>query len=301
MKKSEKRPKVLVIVGPTASGKTGLAVALAKQFNGEVISADSRQVYKGLDIGTAKVTEEEMQGVSHHLIDVAEVKEVYSAADFVRDGQKAIADIISRDKLPIIAGGTFFYVDALLGRTSLPQVEPYPELRAELERKSEKELFAMLEKKDPHRASEIDQNNKRRLIRALEITHELEYVPEVPASNSPYNHLIIGIETEKEELREKFAVRAEQFLQSGFLKEIEQLHEAEVSKERLLEIGFEYQIGLELFENQINEEEFVEKFIAKNWQYAKRQMTWLQRDQKIKWFKANDPEIFILSEKFLKS
>jgi len=129
------KSKIIVIVGPTASGKTGLAIELAKKFDGEVISADSRQVYRGLDIGSAKVTPKETDGVPHHLLDVADPKEVYTAADFKRDALLAIDDIIARGKLPIICGGTFFYIDALLGKTSLPDVEPDEELRAELEEK----------------------------------------------------------------------------------------------------------------------------------------------------------------------
>ncbi len=126
------KPKIVVVVGPTASGKTGLAIELAKKFDGEVVSADSRQVYRGMDIGTAKVTEEEMDGIPHHLLDVADPTDVYTAADFKRDAEAAVAGILARGKLPIVAGGTFFYIDTLLGRVRLPEVMPDEALRAEL-------------------------------------------------------------------------------------------------------------------------------------------------------------------------
>ena len=295
------KPKLLILVGPTASGKTGLAVELAKKFNGEVISADSRQVYRGLDIGTAKTTKEEMAGVPHHLIDVADPEETYTAANFVQDSQAAVADITKRSKLPIIAGGTFFYVDALLGRTSLPEVPPNPELREYLETKSAKELYATLQNKDSRRAATIEPDNKRRLVRALEIAHELDYVPSPTKTEPPFDYLIIGIEADKETLRDKFKQRAEAWLKAGFLKEIEGLLESGLSRERLLEIGFEYRLGLELLDKELTVEEFAQKFIEKNWQYARKQMSWLKRDEDIKWFSKDDPEIFREAENFLKS
>lgn len=299
MKKESEKPKILVVLGPTASGKSELAIELAKKFNAEVISADSRQVYRGLDIGTAKTTKEEMDGVPHYLIDAANSMEVYNAADFKRDAEAAIADIVSRGSLPIVAGGTFFYVDTLLGRITLPDVPPNEQLRKKLEEKSAAELFEELQTKDPRRAAEIDPQNKRRLIRALEIARELDYVPLPTKLESPYNYLLIGIETNKEELRERFAKRASEWLRRGFLNEIETVIASGVTRERLSEIGFEYRLGLELLDKKIDKAEFIQKFIAKNWQYAKRQMTWLKRDKEIKWFTRDDPKIFDEVEKFL--
>lgn len=299
MKKESEKSKILVVLGPTASGKTALAVELAKKFNGEVISADSRQVYRGLDIGTAKTTKEEMGGVPHHLIDVADPLEVYNASDFKRNAEAAIADIVSRGRLPIIAGGTFFYVDTLLGRITLPDVPPNESLRKKLEEKSAAELYAELQAKDTRRAAEIDPQNKRRLVRALEITRELDYVPLPTKLESHYDYLLIGIETDKEELRERFAKRASEWLRRGFLNEIETVLANGVTRERLSEIGFEYRLGLELLDKKIDKVEFSQKFIEKNWQYAKRQMTWLKRDKEIKWFERNDAKIFSEVEKFL--
>ncbi len=299
MKKDTEKPKILVVVGPTASGKTGLAIELAKRFNGEVISADSRQVYRGLDIGTAKTTKEEMDGIPHYLIDIAEPKEVYNAADFKRDAGVAIKNIISRGKLPIVCGGTFFYVDVLLGRINLPDVEPNETLRKKLEEKSAAELYAELALKDPRRAADIDPQNKRRLIRALEIAREIDYVPLSTKLDSPYQYFLVGIEVGKEELRERFAKRAKDWLVRGFLKEIETVLKSGVTMERLEEIGFEYKLGLELLAKKIDEQGFIQKFMEKNWQYAKRQMRWLKRDKEIVWFKRNDPKIFETVRNFL--
>ena len=299
MKKESEKAKILVVVGPTASGKTGLAIELAKRFGGEVISADSRQVYRGLDIGTAKTTKEEMDGVPHHLIDVANPMEVYNAADFKHDAETAIAEIVKRGKLPIIAGGTFFYVDILLGRVALPDVPPNEQLRKKLEEKSAAELYEELQAKDPRRASEIDAQNKRRLIRALEIARELDYVPLATKLPSPYSYMLLGVQIEKDELRERFAKRAQDWLKHGFLNEIETVLKNGVTRERLMEIGFEYKLGLELLDKKISEAEFSQKFIEKNWQYAKRQMTWLKRDKEIRWFAKDNPEIFESVKNFL--
>ncbi len=170
---NDEKPKILVIVGATASGKTALSIDLAKQYTGEIISADSRQIYKTLNIGTGKVTTKEMDGIPHHLIDVVYPTETYNADDFKKDAKKAIVDIISRGHLPIIAGGTFFYVDTLLGRITTPNVPPNPQLRRTLEAMSAEELYNELRERDQRRALEMDPQNKRRLVRALEIISAL--------------------------------------------------------------------------------------------------------------------------------
>ena len=277
------KPKVVVIVGPTASGKTSLSIDLAKTFNGEIISADSRQVYKGLDIGTGKVTEEEMDGVPHYLLDVADPNETYTVHDYIRDGRKAIADIVARGKLPIIVGGTFFYVDALLGRVAVPTVAPNPKLRAELEKLDTLTLFHKLEEADPRRAADIDSQNRVRLIRALEIVDALGAVPQ-DETQELYDVLTIGIKIDKEDLRERFRKRIQSWLATGLEEEVHQLLRGGLTRERLHAIGFEYQLVLEKIEANMPEEIFVQKFIEKNWQYAKRQMTWLKRDNSINWF-----------------
>lgn len=295
------KQKLIVVVGPTASGKTDLAINIAKKYQGEVISADSRQVYRKLDIGTAKVTEKEMQGVPHHLIDVADIDTVYTAANFKKDAKQKIRNIADRGHLPIVAGGTFFYVDTLLGRIAAPRVKPNPELRAKLEKKTADELFKELEKKDPRRAADIDPKNKRRLIRSLEIIDSLGEVP-TPKSRSTYDVLMLGIWTDKDALRERLKKRAETWLDSGFMEEVQSLVDEGVSRERLAEIGFEYQIGLDILDGKLTPEKFTEVFVQKNWQYAKRQLTWLKRDQTINWISPSDKrEVDLLVKQFLMS
>ena len=295
------KPKIIMVVGPTASGKTSLAIELAQHFNGEVISADSRQVYRGLDIGTAKVTKEEMLGIPHHLLDIVAPNEVYNAADFVRDAKASIADITTRGKLPVIAGGTFFYIDALLDRTSLPAVPPNPELRAELEAKETAELVLELTACAPERAATIDTKNRRRLIRALEIWNALKDVPKHIPKELPYEVLTIGLAVERELLRERYRVRGQEWLTNGFENEVLALLNNGISRERLQEIGFEYQLMLLLIDGELTESDFVERFVEKNWQYAKRQLTWLKRDQSIQWFTASErPTTRAVVENFLR-
>ncbi len=293
------KPKVVAVVGPTSSGKTALSIEIAKHFHGEVISADSRQVYKRLDIGTGKVTTEEMGGVPHHLLDLAEVSEVYTGKDFVRDATSAIQKITRTEHLPIIAGGTFFYVDLLRGKIQAAPVEPNPTFRDSLEDYSDNELLELLQTKDPRRAAEVDPNNRRRIVRALEIIETLGSVPEQKDVGSNYDWLVIGIETDKEALRKKFGQRLESWLKLGLLEEVHEMRE-ELSNERFLELGFEYTLTAEYLDEQISKEEFFEKFEQKNWQYAKRQMTWLKKDASIEWFKPEDFEnISKRVEKFL--
>ena len=163
----KKKPKIIVICGPTATGKTSLAIDLAQQFDGEIISADSRQVYQGLDIGSAKVTKEEMRNIPHHMIDVADPRNRYSVAEYKEEAQKIIDEIISNKKLPIICGGTGMYIDALVFNHSFPEVPENKPLRAKLETKSTEELFTLLLSRDSRRAKSIDKHNKVRLIKNI--------------------------------------------------------------------------------------------------------------------------------------
>ncbi|MFT5849321.1 MAG: tRNA dimethylallyltransferase [Patiriisocius sp.] len=283
------KPKILTIAGPTASGKTSLSIKLAKQFSGEVISADSRQVYKQLDIGSGKVTTEEMQGIPHHLLDMVDPTAIYNADNFKNDATDALEGILARNSLPIIAGGTFFYVDTLLGRITAPPVAPNPALRAKLEENTTEELYNELREHDPRRAAEVDPQNRRRLIRAIEIIACIGSVPVIP-TNEPYDVLTIGIITEKEALRVRFKQRAEAWLEMGYMGEIKNLLDSGLTRERLHEIGFEYILGLELYDQTITQEEFLQKFIEKNWQYAKKQIAWLKKDKSVQWFTKDQTE-----------
>lgn len=286
---SVSKPKILVIVGPTASGKTSLSITLAKGFNGEIVSADSRQVYKGLDIGTGKVTKQEMGGIPHHLLDVVEPTETYTVADYVRDGRNALTGIISRKKIPIIVGGTFLYVDALLGRISTPEVAPNIPLRNHLETLPTEELFALLKEKDSERAESIDKDNRRRLIRALEIVEAIGTVPKTER-HEPYETLTIGISISKEDLRKNISRRLSDRLAQGMIEEVENLHANGLSYTRLSELGLEYKYIGEFLQNNINREEMCAQIETKSMQYAKRQMTWLKRNTEIQWFTLDEVE-----------
>jgi tRNA dimethylallyltransferase len=285
----EKRSKTIVIVGPTASGKTTLSITLAKQFNGEIVSADSRQVYRELDIGTGKVTKEEMGSVPHHLLDVADPMITYTVADVVRDGRRAINDILSRGKIPIVVGGTFFYIDALLGRVVAPEVLPNPKLRAELEKRTTEELFSMLAARDERRADDIDKHNKRRLIRALEIVEAVGSVPE-RMSDELYDVFMLGISISKDDLRANIHTRLLSRLENGMLDEAKRLLKDGVTHERLESLGLEYRYMSHHLQGQMSYEEMVNKLEMKIWQYTKRQMTWLKRDKDIVWIKIDKIE-----------
>ncbi len=269
-------------MGPTASGKSDLAVNIAKERNGEIISADSRQVYKGLDIGSGKITKREMRGVPHFLLDVANPKKVFTVADFKRLGQKAIDDILSRGKTPIIVGGTGFYIDTLVFDLDLPEVPPNKILREKLEKKTIEELFAELEKLDPERAEEIDSKNKVRLVRALEIVDALGKIPKVNRSEK-FNIEWIGIDWPDEVLKERIHTRLLKRIKSGMIKEAENLHVKGLSYKRMEQFGLEYRYMSRFLKGEISKEEMISELETKIRQYAKRQRTWFKRNKNIKW------------------
>ncbi|MFA5187997.1 MAG: tRNA (adenosine(37)-N6)-dimethylallyltransferase MiaA [Patescibacteria group bacterium] len=275
-------PKILIIVGPTSSGKTSLSIKLAKKFNGEVISADSRQVYKGMNLGTGKVTKKEMQGIKHYLLDVASPKSRFSAAQFVKLGEKAIKEIQKKGKLPIICGGTGFYVDALI--YGLPQtVAPDWKLRQHLEKLSADALFMKLKKVDPVRAKNIDPHNKRRLIRALEIALKTG-APMPPQSRTlRYNVLKIGVKRSNVELRKRIHNRLLARLKQGMVKEVGKLHKQGVSWKKMDDFGLEYRFISRYLKGELGKEEMQTQLETAIWHYAKRQMTWFKRDKEIYW------------------
>lgn len=276
--------KILVIVGPTASGKSELAVRLAKKFNGEIISADSRQVYKGLNIGTGKITKKEKRGVPHYLLDVANPKKRFSVSDFKKLAEKNIRYIERKNKLPIIVGGTGFYIDALTGKIHLPEVPPNKLLRRKLDKLNNEELFKILKQKDPRRAKNIDKHNKVRLVRALEIVEALGNVPttnnRLPTTD---NFIYIGLKPDN--LDEKIEKRVKKMFRQGLLKEIKKLKKLGITDKRFRELGFEYWNPTEA------------SVTLGSKQYAKRQMTWFKRNEKIKWYK---PEDYKKIEKYVK-
>ncbi len=285
-----KKPKILIIVGPTASGKTRLAVELAQKFNGEIVSADSRQIYKELNIGTEKTTKKEMKGIPHHLIGIASPKRAFNASKFKKYAEAAISKILKSGKTPIITGGTGFYIEALIENKKFPEVKPNMKKRREMEKLSNKELFEKLKKIAPKRAKEIDKNNKRRIIRAIEITTELGEVPK-KKSPSKYNTLKIGIKTDNNALKNKIENRLSKTIKRGLIKETKNLRESlGLSWKRIDELGLEYRIVGKFLRKEILRGEMEQEMKNKLWQYAKKQKTWFKRDKKIEWFALSETE-----------
>ncbi len=314
-------PKVLVILGSTASGKSSLAVKLTKRFGGEIISADSRQVYKGLDIGTGKITKKEMDGVCHYLLDVANPKTTFTVAKYQKLANLAIKKILRKKKLPIICGGTGLYIDSLIYDLKFPKVKPQKGLREKLEKLSTEKLFNKLKRLDPERAKNIDSHNPRRLIRALEIA--LTTGKPIPSLISAYvktsadkravpseaisvggnkritnfDVLKIGLNPPKETLRLKIKKRLKVRLKNGLVIEVKKLKK-QLGGEKLDNFGLEYRYVNQYLDGVMTYEEMKAKLLTEIWRYAKRQMTWFKRDKEIKWIK-NQKEVENLVKNFL--
>ncbi|MBU1612978.1 tRNA (adenosine(37)-N6)-dimethylallyltransferase MiaA, partial [Patescibacteria group bacterium] len=284
-------PKIITILGPTASGKTSLGVALAKRFNSEVVSADSRTVYKGMNIGTAKPSLGEMQGITHHLIDVVEPDEEFTLSDFKKMAQDKINDILKRGKLPIIVGGTGLYFWAIVDNLDMPAVAPDYKLRAELEKKSLEELVADLEKIDPTTAAKIDLKNPRRVLRALEVCLGSggSFFEQRRKAKPLYDVLQIGLKWPREELVERINRRVDKQIEDGLVEEVRGLAKKySWSLSSMSGIGYK-QIGYFL-RGEMSLDEAIEEIKKDTRQYAKRQMTWFKRDGRIKWIEKSDYE-----------
>jgi len=295
--------KVIVIVGQTAVGKSDLAVNLAKKFNAEIISADSRQVYKGLNIGTGKITKKEMCGIPHHLLDVANPKRKFTVAQYKKLADKKIKEIIKRKKLPIIIGGTGFYIQSIVNNVTYPEVPPNKALRKKLEKWHAHKLFEIIKKQDPRRANSIDPKNKIRLIRAIEIIKKIEKVPDLVVGQPSEEFLEIGLKIDDVELRERINKRLLARIKSGMIAEAKKLHENGLSWKRMEELGLEYKYLSKYLKNEINKTKMIEELGNNIWHYAKRQKTWFKRNKNIKWFdlakKREEEEIYRLVNDFL--
>ena len=300
--------KLIVILGPTASGKSDLAVELARRFDGEIVSADSRQVYKGMDIGSGKITRKEMVGVPHHLLDVASPKRRFTVAQYQKLAKEKIKDICRRGKLPILCGGTGLYIQSVVDDLAIPEVPPDAKLRAQMEKLNAGELFKKLKKLDPRRAKNIDCHNRRRLIRALEIVIKTgKPVPQSLEIRSrelsrsyleKINILQIGITAPKNQLKTKIKKRLLKRLRQGMIAEVKKLHAGGVSWKRLEEFGLEYRYIARYLRGQIAKQEMISQLEKEINQYAKRQMTWFGRDKRIRWIK-NYKEAEKLTKDFL--
>jgi tRNA dimethylallyltransferase len=303
--------KIVVILGPTASGKTSLAVKLAASFNGEIVSADSRQVYRGMDVGTGKDLKE-YGDILYHLIDVAEPNEVFDLAQYQRLAFKAIDDILKRGKLPIVVGGSGLYLQALVDGYQLPAALPDAKLRAELEKKSLAELQHLLTKQNKgffDKLNNSDKNNKRRLIRYIEITQNAKLKTQsqnakLKTLKSPYSFLLIGLKWPQEVLAERITKRLkERLAKEGMIEEVQQLHREGVSFERLESFGLEYKFIAQYLQDKLDYDEMFALLNTAIRQFAKRQLTWFKRwekqGRKINWLNNAAPAAARV-KKFLK-
>ncbi len=295
------KPKVLVVLGPTATGKSALAVYLAKRFKGEVISADSRQVYKGMDLGTGKITKKEMSGISHHLLDVIGPNKIFSVVKYKELAENEISKIIRKSNLPIICGGTGFYIDSIIKNISFPEVTINKKLRQKLEKYPAEKLFNILKKLSPSRAKNIDKNNKVRLIRAIEIAKVLGSVPKIKEKPSKYDFILIGLDLRDIELKKNIHTRLFTRIKTGMIDEVKRLHKNGVRWKRLESFGLEYrQIALYL-QNKITKDQMIKSLETEIWHFAKRQRTWFKRNKQIKWFKPKEVSVITKRiENFLK-
>lgn len=272
--------KVIAIVGPTASGKTKLAIEMAKNLGTEIISADSRLVYKGFDIGTAKPTKEEQQMVKHHMIDVVEPEYDFSVADFADEARKIISNLHAHSKVPIVAGGTGLYFRILLENYDMPRIEANPQLRADLEKLSNEELFAMLKEVDSISAENIHQNNRVRVIRALEVSllagNPFSSIKGIKNNEYEVEWVFPELES-REALYDRINKRVDAMISEGLIEETKDLLVKHGKIKNLVNtIG--YQEIIEFLDNKISLEEAVEKIKQNTRRYAKRQLTWFRRN-----------------------
>lgn len=289
--KQVQKPLIYVVCGPTATGKSDYAVKLALEHNGEVISADSRQIYRGMDLGTGKITTEEMQGVPHHLLDIRDPNDDFSVEEYQKLAFEKIEDILARGKTPIICGGTGYYIQSVTDNIIFQDIPKNEPLRAELEEKSIDELKSILAEIPKEEGVKTDTENKRRLIRAIEIGRFLGKLVCIQKGPQNYRFEIIGLDFPDEILKERIGKRLLARLSAGMRDEVRKLHEGGVSWQRLENFGLEYKYISEFLQGKFSEGRdlsdqkgwMIDLLKTKIWQYAKRQRTWFRRDTRIKW------------------
>ena len=273
-------PKLIVIAGTNASGKSGLGVELAARYGGEIVSADSRQVFRGLDLGSGKITPEETRGVVHHLIDVVDAGAFYSMADFQKQAYEAIDGIIARGKTPFLVGGTGLYVDSVADGYVLSNRMPDLAYRDELETRSTEELYLMLRQCVPD--TDVDPHNRNRVMRILEKIHDGDDV--APSREPRYDTLRLGVTWDRETLRRRIDERLDRRLEQGMIEEVKQLLDSGVSETFMLKLGLEYRFITRYLKGEFGSlEEMKEQLSTAIKQFAKRQMTWFRRDPAIHW------------------
>lgn len=290
--------RIIAIIGPTASGKTALATKLAEKLSGEVVSCDSMQIYRGMDIGTAKPTEDEMRLIPHHMIDIAEPSQRFSVADFVNSARECIDDILSRGKVPILAGGTGLYVDSVIFNISFPDFNEAPEFRLKMQEVLEKEgkeaLHMRLLKLDPEAAEKIHPNNTRRVIRALEVCEAtgktFTQVSKEARRTPEYDAYVLGIETDRVELYKRIDARVDVMMENGLIDEVKRLKESGISRDTTAMQAIGYKELYDCFDGFISLDEAVEKIKQESRRYAKRQLTWFRRNEDIDWVRIDSEE-----------
>ncbi|MCK4781710.1 tRNA (adenosine(37)-N6)-dimethylallyltransferase MiaA [Candidatus Parcubacteria bacterium] len=292
--------KLIVILGPTASGKTELAIKLAKKFSGEIVSADSRQIYKRMDIGTGKATKKQMKIVPHHLIDIVNPDQEFNVTIYKKMAVKAIKDIQKKGKIPFLVGGTGLYIKAVVDNIEFLKIKPQKKLRKELENKTTEQLFKIYKKLDLRGAKLIDKQNKRRLIRAIEVCKATKkpFWEQRKKGNPLFDVLQIGIKIEKEKLKNKIENRIGKMFKQGLEKEVKNLSEKYGWKTWSMQtIG--YQEWKPYFNKKITKKELQQIIALHTRQFAKRQMTWFKSDSRINWIK-NEKQAEKLIKKFIK-
>lgn len=284
--------KLIVITGPTASGKTELAIKAAlfinkkvKKYAGaEIISVDSRQIYKNLEIGANYPTTSQLKIIPHHLIGTKSVKQKMSVVQFQKMAIQIINKLWKKSKIPILCGGNLFYIQAIIDGINFPSVPPNSKLRKMLEKKDLPELLNILKKLDLSRWKKIDQKNKRRIIRAIEIASALGKVPPFQKNPLPAQTIIFAINIPKENLKEKIKKRAKLMVKRGIIEETKNLLKLKVSLQRIRELGFEYKNVLDYLEGKIKtKKELAEKISQDTMHYVKKQLTWLKKEKRIIW------------------
>ncbi len=301
--------KVIVICGPTASGKTGLSIELAKRIKGEVISADSMQIYQEMDIGTAKPNKEEQQGVKHYLMDFVSPEERYSVADYKRDAKQAIKEILKKGKTPIVVGGTGLYVDSLIYEIEYPNIEFDEAYRTELEQRVKAEglekLYEEAEKIDPEATKKISENDEKRILRILEIYHatgKTKTQQEVESRKNPveYDYQVYALKWDRELLYERINKRVDLMLEQGLVEEVQGIIKRHQKFPTAMQ-GLGYKEVVEFLKGNTTQEEMIEKIKMETRRYAKRQMTWFRKNKQTIWLdgQASIPEnIEIILEGF---
>lgn len=291
------KPKVIVICGPTASGKTSLSIEVAKKIDGEIISCDSMQIYKEMNIGTAKPTVEEMQGIPHYMLDFVLPSERYSVADFKEAATDRIEDILKREKVPIIVGGTGLYVDALTKNITYPEIEIDLEYRKQLEELIKENglesLYEEAKKIDEKAMQTISKNDKKRIMRVLEIYHQTGKTKTQLESESrltplPYEYIVFAINMEREKLYERINKRVDIMIDQGLIEEVEALTKKYEEFPTAMQ-GLGYKEVVSYLKKEITKEEMIEKLKMETRRYAKRQLTWFRKDENIKWIDGLAP------------